>query len=46
MPSGTRIDDTYCRMAIPIIEEQLAKAGVRVAAMTFAQLKEGVVSNS
>jgi hypothetical protein len=30
--SGTALDDDYCRMALPIIQMQLAKAGVRVAA--------------
>jgi len=28
---GTRLGDGYCRMAIPIIQEQLAKAGIRTA---------------
>ncbi len=32
MPSGTKLDDNYCRMALPIIQTQLAKAAIRVAA--------------
>ena len=31
MDSGTRLGDDYCSMALPIIQEQLAKAGIRVA---------------
>ena len=31
MRSGTEIDEKYCAFALPIIQEQLAKAGVRVA---------------
>lgn len=33
MPSGTTLGDNYFRMALPIIQMQLAKAGVRVAWM-------------
>ena len=29
--SGTALGDDYCNMALPIIQAQLAKAGVRVA---------------
>jgi nuclease S1 len=29
--SGTVLGDDYCRMALPIIQRQLAKAGIRVA---------------
>jgi hypothetical protein len=32
MPSGTRIGDEYCQAVLPIVQVQLAKAGVRVAA--------------
>jgi hypothetical protein len=28
---GTKLDDSYCQMALPVIQLQLAKAGVRVA---------------
>jgi ABC-type transport system substrate-binding protein len=31
MRSGTKLGDDYCRMALPMIQEQLAKAGIRVA---------------
>ena len=31
MKSGTRIGNDYCSMALPIIQKQLAKAGVRLA---------------
>jgi nuclease S1 len=31
MPSGTKLDEGYCRIVLPIIREQLAKAGTRVA---------------
>jgi hypothetical protein len=31
MPSGAKLADDYCRMALPIIQRQLAKAGVRIA---------------
>lgn len=31
MKSGTKLGDEYCRMALPIIQGQLAKAGIRVA---------------
>ncbi len=31
MPSGTKLGDDYCRYALPIIQRQLAKAGVRMA---------------
>ncbi len=31
MRSGTNLDDDYCRMALPMIQRQLAKAGIRVA---------------
>jgi|WetSurMetagenome_2_1015567.scaffolds.fasta_scaffold218264_2 nuclease S1 len=31
MKSGTKLNDDYCRMALPIIERQLAKAAVRMA---------------
>jgi nuclease S1 len=31
IPSGTAIGEDYCRWALPIIQEQLAKAGVRLA---------------
>jgi hypothetical protein len=30
---GTTLDDSYFRMALPLIQEQLAKAGVRIAWM-------------
>jgi nuclease S1 len=33
MPSGTEIVDEYCKIALPLIQKQLAKAGVRVAAV-------------
>jgi hypothetical protein len=31
MQSGSALGDDYCRMALPIIQRQLAKAGIRVA---------------
>ena len=31
MTSGTKLGDDYCNMALPMIQKQLAKAGVRVA---------------
>jgi hypothetical protein len=31
MQSGTKLGDDYCRMALPIIQRQLSKAGIRVA---------------
>jgi hypothetical protein len=31
--SGTRLGDEYCRFALPIIQKQLAKAGIRIAWM-------------
>ncbi len=31
MPSGTALGDDYCRMALPMIQRQLAKAGIRIA---------------
>jgi hypothetical protein len=31
MRSGTKLGDDYCRTALPIIQRQLAKAGIRVA---------------
>ena len=31
MKSGTKLSDDYCRFALPIIQKQLAKAGIRVA---------------
>lgn len=39
MDSGTRLGDDYCRMALPIIQEQLAKASVRLAWMLNAIFK-------
>ena len=33
MKSGTNLGDDYCRMALPIIQKQLAKAGIRVSWM-------------
>ena len=33
MPSGTALSDDYCCMALPLIQKQLAKAGIRVAWM-------------
>jgi hypothetical protein len=33
LKSGTKLNDDYYRMALPIIEKQLAKAGIRVAWM-------------
>jgi hypothetical protein len=37
--SGTSLGDDYCRMALPIIQEQLAKAAVRVAFVLNAIFK-------
>jgi hypothetical protein len=31
IPSGTKLGDDYVRMAAPVIQEQLAKAGIRIA---------------
>jgi hypothetical protein len=31
MKAGTKLGDDYCRFALPIIQKQLAKAGIRVA---------------
>jgi hypothetical protein len=31
MRSGAKLGDDYCSMALPIIQKQLAKAGVRIA---------------
>jgi hypothetical protein len=31
MPSGTKLSDDYCRMALPVIREQLSKVGIRLA---------------
>jgi hypothetical protein len=33
MKSGTKLGDDYCRFALPIIQTQLAKAGIRIALM-------------
>ena len=33
MKSGTKLGDDYCRIAFPIIQRQLAKAGIRIAWM-------------
>ena len=33
IPSGTKLGDEYCNMALPLIQKQLAKAGVRVVAV-------------
>ena len=33
MRSGTKLGDDYCRMALPLIQRQLAMAGIRVAWM-------------
>jgi nuclease S1 len=33
MPSGSKIGDEYYKMALPLLQKQLAKAGVRVAAV-------------
>jgi nuclease S1 len=31
MKSGSKLEDAYCRMAIPIIQQQLARAGIRIS---------------
>ncbi len=37
--SGTRLGKGYCNFALPVVQEQLAKAGVRVAAVLNALFK-------
>jgi hypothetical protein len=39
MKSGTKLGDDYCRMALPIIQRQLAKAAVRIAFVLNAIFK-------
>ena len=39
MRSGTKLDDNYCRIAVPIIRIQLAKAGIRVATILNATFR-------
>ena len=33
MKSGTRLGEDYCLSTLPIVQKQLAKAGIRVAAV-------------
>ena len=36
MKSGTRLGEDYCQSMLPIVEKQLAEAGIRVAAVLNA----------
>jgi hypothetical protein len=44
MPSGTALGDSYFLMALPLIQMQLAKAGVRVAWVLNEVFIESIIS--